>query len=117
MAQEQSEFGKGLVVCLVKFSQHALELQDLPVDNQPHYRYGMILNGASDHLYEIEVPQGEEWSKVRKDIKALRNKALHLGHTKIEATRKQVIELFDKAIDIALEIDKLLGLKPDRGEW
>jgi len=79
-------------------------------------------NGASDHLYEIEVPKVKKWDVIRKKVKWLQNYGLEMGHgaglmgtkqytvddiTKLKKTTKKLFVL----------IDKILGLKPDIGQF
>ena len=158
--KEKSEFGKGLVVCLVKFYQHFSPeyLKEIYIYKgvfSSHYgeekalSRGITLwaNGASDHLYEIEAPEGKEWNEVREKVKILQDSGLEMGHgiacyTKdiiytlkdIERLRELTEEIlmvvdnklklnfhFEESqevdIKMLIKIDKKLGLKPDWGEW
>jgi len=159
--KEKSEFGKGLVVCLFKFYQHFspeyLEIINIYKKALSSY-YGneekalsrgitLWANGASDHLYEIEAPEGKEWNEVREKVKILQDSGLEMGHgvacyTKgaiftlknVERLRELAEEIlmavnnklklnlhFEESqeldIKILIKIDKKLGLKPDWGEW
>lgn len=177
MKKEQSEFGKGLVICLVKFAEHIYqhgflfkiriykkfieqtpENRELMISNNPpsNLNFGFLfmqelkhfveiadevykgnyeeylsheielwMNGASDHLYKIEVPEGKDWDKIRKKVNYLRDKGLDMGHgfrslkgldTK-KWELKDVIEVFNLCEEIAVMIDKKLGLKGDIGQW
>jgi len=86
-----SEFGRGLVTCLVKFAEHARQL-DLKTEStmSESARITLWANGASDHLYEIEVPQGSNWDEIRKQVKALQDKALEIGHGFIGKENKRI---------------------------
>jgi len=172
MTEEKSEFGKGLVICLVKFTNHfsndlAKTIRDLVIyqnaserkrkemlqlNPPPNSNYGknfhdrirfyinkimpihnnsleelisheitLWANGATDHLYEIEVPEGKDWNKIRIKVKELQDKGLTMGHAGFNNTKtytfKDMEELQELTLQIALLIDKKLGLKPDRGEW
>ena len=168
MKKEKSEFGKGLVICLVKFAEHfendmirktlrysnflskSEEEQKLIRSKNPpnNLDYGRInkefdwwmtkmvpirgtpektlsneielwLNRASDHLYDIEVPKGKKWDKIRKKVDKLQSKGLEIGHgfTKKIWKKEDVNELQNLTREIALDIDKLIGLKPDIGQW
>lgn len=126
----KSDFGKGMVICLVKFAEHAMKLYS-ELESYAKLREGSTdlfseshaihawANGASDHLYEIEVPKGKEWNRIRKKVKTLQDKGLEMGHgfTEKKWTKEDAIELFELTQDIALMIDRKLGLKPDRGTW
>jgi len=167
----KSEFGKGLIVNLVKFSEHfdckggylnqirnillyleknKTERHLMISDNPPpeltyekgtkedikmfincylkvHESYKKAIshlitlwsNGATDHLYEIEVPEGKEWNKIRKLVAELKDKGLSMGHgfnDKIYVY-DDVLELWELVKKICILIDKRIGLKPDWGEW
>ena len=158
--KERSEFGKGLVVCLAKFYQHFSPeyLEEINIckealsshyGNEKALSRGITLwaNGASDHLYEIETPGGEEWEEVRQKVKELQDSGLEMGHGIACYTRDTIYALKDverlrelaeeilmavnnklklnfhfeesQELDIKMliKIDKKLGLKPDWGEW
>ena len=161
LKKEKSEFGKGLVVCLAKFYQHFSPeyLKEINICKEALSSYygneekalsqGITLwaNGASDHLYEIEAPGGEEWEEVRQKVKELQDSGLEMGHgiacyTKdtiytlkdVERLRELAEEIlmavnnklksnfhFEESqeldIKMLMKIDKKLGLKPDWGEW
>jgi len=129
----QSEFGSGLVICLVKFAEHAERWlyykktyaerhQSSP--NEEWWTEGhvvmMFFNGASDHLDEIKVPKRWRGTEIDKKIAELRNLSLEIGHgfrhTR-EYTEEDVIRAYDLCREIALLIDEKLGLKPDIGKW
>lgn len=132
MTEDKSEFGKGLVICLVKFAEHYDRLGST-LESWAKYRetnpdlfsegdaVESHFNAASDHLYEIEVPK--EWVKkypqLCEMVKKLQNTTLKLGHgfPKEKATKEEAYELHQLSRDIALEIDKILGLTPDIGSW
>ena len=37
-------------------------------------------NGASDHLYEIEVPEGDDWKEIAFMVEELKELGLEMGH-------------------------------------
>ena len=142
--KKKSEFGKGLVLCLVYFAGHFEKLREiaqaiasyeknkiLPRDweclldlektfeNLLSHKITMWANGATDHLYEIEVPKGREWSAIRKKVKTLQNIGLEMGHgfTNKIYTMDDVLELTKLTKEIAFAIDKKIGLNPIRGAW
>ncbi|MCK9370438.1 hypothetical protein M0R04_11060 [Candidatus Dojkabacteria bacterium] len=138
--KKESDFGKGLVICLVKFAEH-FERDDIfrllngdlneqqkvickDVYNNDKEKYishsiELWANGASDHLYQIEVPKGKEWNEIRALVKELHHKGLEIGHgfTNKTWTYKDLSELVRLTHNIALLIDKKLGLKAERGIW
>jgi len=130
----KSEFGKGLIICLVKFAEHAMEFQH----TLEHYEkariesegnlfsessaVGIWANGASDHLYDIEVPEGKDWEEVKEKVEELRKEGLNMGHGdglmgRKRYTSKDVTYLIGLTREIALMVDKKIGLEPDLGEW
>lgn len=129
-----SEFGKGLVTCLVKFAEHAMQLRsqvslyrELRKKDEKAIFFSdesaaqMWANGASDHLYEIEVPAGEDWNEIRERVNALKKKGLDLGHgsgllNPPKGAAKECEHLIRETVEIAMLIDKKLGLEPDMGE-
>ena len=76
-------------------------------------------NGATDHLYEIETPNGKKWDPIRQKVVELRDYGLEIGHgfTSKQYTFEDTEKLFDLSNEIAFEIDKLIGLDPDLGKW
>lgn len=133
--KEKSEFGKGLTICLVKFAEHAMYLQHFLKMNEkiresdttnPEYwndgqAVSMWANGATDHLYEIEVPKGKEWDSIRRKVKKLQDKGLDIGHgsglMSDNFSKEDAYELQKLTREIAVMIDKKLGLKPDEGSF
>ena len=127
---EESEFGKGLVLCLVKFAEHRWRWQEdkalwkkMQKDNSGHFSEShaveMHMNGASDHLYEIEVPEAWKKKKIGKLVKKLQDKGLEMGHgfTGKTWTEEDITEVYKLTQEIAMLIDKELGLKPQKGTW
>jgi len=141
--ESESEFGKGLVICLVKFAEHfgrwpefketykqlreknKLEIALQKLQNQP----GMFsesevvkifFNGASDHLYEIEVPKEWKNTKIGKKVSELKNLCLDIGHDfyhNEKYSEADVFKAYDLCREIALLIDKKIGLDPELGKW
>lgn len=149
---EKSEFGRGLVICLVKFAEHFtdrwwqdLRMYKMWLDNpkeinkeEPaysHWEFGIknwgsgkdfissqiILwaSGAIDHLFEIEVPDKKGWGEIKTKVEHLQERGLDMGHGFRETIWKieDVTELMKLTEEIAIMIDKKIGLKPDIGEW
>lgn len=166
-----SEFGKGLVICLVKFAEHfdnhfaepisiantylsktekekELMLSSNPPANLDYgFPYMTFLrhfvdsikfwgseekafsdlitlwaNGSSDHLYNIEVPKKLRNTKLGRKILLLQKLGLDMGHGKGLTgkkiyTFKDFKKLRELTREIALLLDKKLGLKADLGEF
>jgi hypothetical protein len=127
--KEASEFGKGLVICLVKFAEHMGNWQSQKesykqmIKENPElftesYAVKMHFNAASDHLYEIEVPEMERDSLIGKKVAELKTLALEMRQifNNKEYTEKDLFALYDLCEEIALLIDEQIGLKPEKGE-
>lgn len=129
---EESEFGKGLIICLVKFAEHRWRWQeDKQLYEEMHQKHPdlfdishsveMHFNGASDHLYEIEVPDKWKDTEIGKLIMELKSFGLEMGHGFFKHKRKWTEEDVDKAYNmcqqIAILVDKELGLEPEIGQW
>ena len=128
----ESEFGKGLVICLIKFAEHVERWGRIKSDYKKlkekkseltsfdeAYAVWLFFNGASDHLYEIEIPAQWENSKLADKVKELQEFGLGIGHNDLErkGTEFDVIKARDMYREIALMIDRELGLEPDIGMW
>ena len=144
--KEESEFGRGLVVCLLHFANHwsnymweqirKLEQarqghEPIPeeeksslnirgnIENLISSRITLWANGATDHLYEMEAPTSPEWSIVASKVKLLKDMGLDMGHGFLDRqyTTEDVDLLLKLSKEIAVEIDKLIGLSPELGTW
>jgi len=128
---EESEFGKGLVICLVKFAEHRHRwLSDKSLNEEMRLKHPelfseddaveMHFNGASDHLYDIEVPTKWKNTKIGKKVGELRSHGLKMGHSfdrTITRTEADIGKAYDMCQEIAILIDKELGLEPQIGQW
>lgn len=78
-------------------------------------------NGASDHLYELEIP--EKWKETPIGQKAswIRDFGLDMGHGRglmeHAFTWENFIELQKAVFELAMLIDKELGLEPIEAEY
>jgi len=145
----KSEFGKGLVICLIKFTEHFenqmftdlrysssyAEGEDIFWDGKELYESSLKIwgtserlisskitswaNGATDHLYEIECPDGNEWANIRGEVNKLQKLGLDMRHESLDKIYKyeDVLLLWNLANKIALMIDRKIGLNPDKGVW
>lgn len=112
MADEPSDFGCGLTYCLGLFLAHA---------ERGFWQDGRVeiwFNGASDHLYDLEVPTRLKRS-LRKRLKDFRKKVLHWGHgfsapLPTEADKGWAIE---EAKNLLLAIDAASGVKVKEATW
>ena len=119
----ESEFGKGLVICLVKFAEHFMvfgrQLEEYKKAGLKELGCVEVwANGASDHLYEIEVPSEWKNTEIETKVNELKDLGLEMGHGfKRNHTKDDVEKLFNLTKEIAILIDKKLGLKPEKGAW
>ena len=114
--KELSEFGKGLTYCLGLFLAHAeRKIIELPGFSDG---YEMWFNGASDHVYEINVPDTFP-SEIKQRIEIFREKVLNWGHGfKIPGADKDAFEWsIQEAKDLLLLIDKHIGTETEQGRW
>lgn len=128
--KETSEFGKGLVICLVKFAEHKGRWQEQKklYEDMREKSPGLFsishaveihFNGASDHLYEIEVPPKWRRTKLGRRVKELQDFGLEIGHgfKGKTWTEADVEKAYTMCREIALLLDKRIGLSPNMGEW
>ena len=126
-----SEFGKGCTYCLGLFLAHAertmgmtlKQLDEMDERNEdkenPNYSLATSLwfNGASDHLYELEIPEQFPVA-LKKRLAKFKHKVLMWGHgftnTETKEDKKWSIQ---EAKDILRLIDKQLGVKTMKGQW
>ena len=130
MSEEQSEFGKGLVICLVKFAEHWERLiadvrryKELAKERPDLYSESsaveIAMNGAGDHLYDIEVPESMKGTEIESMVEELQDKGLKM-RLSMQGERyvfEDAAALFQLARDISLAIDKRLGLDAEIGKW
>lgn len=128
--EAKSEFGKGLIICLIKFAEHAetwpkwkddyAKMRESSPDLFSESRVvELFFNGASDHLYEMEVPKKWKNTVIGEKVEELESFGLMIGHgfTKRTHSEADVQKAYDLCEEIALLIDKQLGLKPDIGKF
>jgi hypothetical protein len=153
--KEESEFGKGLIVCLVKFSEHLMNSQMQRIGSVEHWlknkdrqdRYGSDYNsdieqfkrvelkiygeykkafsklieswanGATDHLYDMQVPTEWENTELAKKVAELKDLGLTMGHSFTETLWdiEDIKKLRRIVTEISLELDKRIGIKD--GDW
>ena len=76
-------------------------------------------SGASDHLYELEIPRKWKGTKIGRLAKQLKGKGLRMGHGHEDVlwTINDVIELQELTKKIARLIDKELGVAVIKARW
>jgi hypothetical protein len=140
---EKSEFGRGLVVCLVKFAEHFENdgcaaiydaenkkrniLKKETEEETVSHMIELWARGASDHLYEIQTP--ESWTYhpteltilITSKLKELQEKGLAMRSSYNTSTlwkKEDVNYLFKLTKEIAILLDKQLGIyNADLGQW
>lgn len=126
----ESEFGKGLVICLVKFAEHRAtwpgtkKSYDTMREKSPDLfsessAVEAHFNAATDHLYEIEVPKAWKSKKLGRKVKQLQDFGLEIGHgfTDKKWTEADITKAYTLCQEIAILIDKELGLEAEVGRW
>lgn len=119
----KSEFGKGLTYCLALFLCHSeREYWSRDEDNEIKKimdRADMWFNGASDHLYDLEIPDNLPLN-LKKRLAKLCSKSIHWGHgfdmgdTPTKDDKKWAIQ---EAKDLIRLIDKFHGIETIKGDW
>ena len=122
--EKTTEFGQGFIYCLINFAKHF----DKVFGTLESYRksgldeksvYSLWINGASDHLYDLELPKNLP-IPIKKMVKELQNIALDYGHgSKMmtgmsKKTYKCIREMLN---NITLAIDKWLEVKTSKARW
>lgn len=100
-------YGEGFKRELDFFVNHTVPIFG-GVDKAVSHEIEMWANGASDHLYDIKIPDCLKGTKIAKKIKRLQEKGLRIGHSFSEVvwTFKDLDELENLTIEIALDIDR-----------
>lgn len=112
MNEQESDFGKGFTYCLGLFLAHQHMF-----DKNEETRFMCWFNGASDHLYEMEIPE----NFILKDAcEAWKQECLYLGHGRgllSKVTEKDISWALEKAKEFLMEWDKQQGIAVVKGRW
>ena len=143
MIEKQSNYGRGLIICLVKFAEHFenescgliySESELTKYINGLHQTREITIsqlietwaNGASDHLYEIQTPEIWTYNSteltilITSKLKELQEKGLAMGHGHKQTiwTRLDLEHLFKLTKEISILLDKQLGIyNSNSGQW
>lgn len=128
MKNEKSDFGKGFVYNLIllaihfeRFNEYRESAENSKMDNAEEFYSNLWFNGASDHLYEFEIPKKFKNTLIGKKARKLQKIALDRGHGSKMFDYKNNEEDFIKVVKLAKEIglliDKELGVNPIKGRW
>ena len=128
---EESDFGKGCVYCIGLFLAHAERLNDMverykemrekhPDMFEECHAVQLWFNGASDHIYELEIPN-QFPEELRERIKIFQSKCLDLSHgisgLMLKVPLREGLWAIQEAKDILREIDRTLGVEVIKGNY
>jgi len=118
--EKKTEFGKGFMTCLIKFAEHAENylLTKEVIKKTKISPANLWFSGASDHLLELEIPERFKGTKIEENVKKLKD-YVHRFRLSLSdnMTEEDVVEIQDLVREIAILVDKALGLEPDLGEF
>jgi len=122
MSEQESEFGRGLVICLVKFAEHNNDLQATigryrSIGLTDGHAAAGYMNAAGDHLLELEAPLAMKDTPLGDAILSLQADTRRMCDILWDGTVAEVESFQEKVRQVALEIDRYLGLDPDIGVW
>jgi len=116
----KSEFGKGFIICLIKFSEHVEHLGRLietckEIGSPTSRANATWFYNASDHLLNLECPGKFKGTKIEELVNELR-RWLH-KRSKHELSDDEVITITDLVREIAILVDKELEIEADIGKF
>jgi len=131
MGKVTCEFGKGFIYNLILFAKHQWRgfeylknYEEIAKNSENKEMWDekeamfMWFYGASDHLYNLEIPKQFAKTEIGKLAKKIQNNGLHFGHGfKEKPTKKDFIEIFNDLEKLAILIDKKLGIKDIEAEF
>lgn len=106
--EAETHFGRGFVVCLLKIFWHTTE-----TTREGDVSRGWFV-GARQHLDGLQIPEQFEGTELEKKVGCLIELIISTTEDNSLTRRGKVDKLLR---DIAMEIDKELGLEPDAGEY
>lgn len=129
----ESEFGKGFIYCLINFAKHfdkAYEMieqyqklrEEHGFKKNTYSEEGALslwINGASDHLYELVIPE-QIPEELKKKVIKLQDTALDYGHGNkmlTDMSKDKYNELRELLNEIALGIDNWLKVDTEKAGW
>jgi len=108
-----SEFGKGLTYCLGLFLAHAERMNNARYLYSEESKYSIWFSGASDHLYELQIPESIP-NCLQKRLKKFKDKCLSL---RLQATKENFEWAIQEAKNLLMMIDKFHGIKTKKGVY
>jgi len=119
MTTKPSEFGKGLTYCLGLFLAHAERYNELnEYKSESNFACFMFFNGASDHLYEMQIPEDFP-ATLQNRLKIFQGRCIQFGHGMdiTKSKEEDVMEAIGEAKSLLLEIDKFFGIDTKKARW
>jgi hypothetical protein len=124
MTDKKSEFGQGLTYCLGLFLAHEWNLKEM---EKSYTKAGLNdwafiwFNGASDHLYDLEIPDKLP-KKLKTRLLKLQKDALDCGHGagimgERKVTKEDALRCLKEAKSLLMEIDKWIGVDVIEGVY
>lgn len=123
---ETSEFGSGFIYCLINFAKHFDKvmveydnIQRLGNAYLTKHVYSTWINGASDHLYELEIPKNlpEPLKKMAIELQEIALKWGHGEYLMQEMTREQYQSMRKCLNVLCIGIDRWLGIEDKEAQW
>lgn len=123
MKQEEkqtSDFGKGFIYNLILFSMHWWRWEKEKEYYKDNEEQGLEFwfNGASDHFYELDIPEQFKNTKIGKLAQKIKDNGLYFGHGfQKKPTQKDFDNIFEDIKKLSILIDKELGIDDIKGTW
>ena len=119
-----SEFGKGFIYNLILFAKHfdraGLEIEcNKEVKLSEGRSLSLWINGVSDHLFELVIPENLP-ILLKEKIKKLQDIALDYGHgdkMMKNMTMKVYEEMRNLLNEIAFDFDEWLDINPEKADY
>ena len=114
-------YGKDATSSMRFFVEKEIPIYDGSEKKAMSHLLELWANGASDHLYEIEVPERYKGTEVERLTLDLKSKALKMGHgfpvDKIWDYDEDFVWLIETTKKIGILVDEEFGVDPVRGNW
>jgi hypothetical protein len=104
--KHQIEFNNGFITAIALFLEHKNAMQLLPKDKEGKLITDLRLYGATDHLYDLEIPKGID-NTLKKLIIKWRDECFH-NRLAFFKTTEVSNRLFEEAENILAEIDRMI---------
>ena len=115
--EDDSEFGKGLTYCIGLFLAHeAMHRAGLKLKDG--WDANLWFNGASDHLYELQIPESYP-DELKGRLLSFKERVLDHGHgsglMERNVTPKDIAWALEEAKALLREIDGISGVDTMKG--